>query len=177
MFEFRKKVKSVLLVFIFLFLFLVFFFISSWFIYKGALIRNDVLEKQPYNPNSGLNSPEEREWIRCHSQTIRLQSKDGLWLNTYEMTPYHPSHTWVIVVHGYRIDALSLDFIRLFYEKGFNVLAPDLKSHGKSEGQYIGMGFKDKEKLVIQGAGHVMSHKVNPSLYWQTVCGFIKRYG
>lgn len=27
---------------------------------------------------------------------------------------------------------------------GFNILAPDARGHGKSEGDYIGMGYKDR---------------------------------
>lgn len=38
---------------------------------------------------------------------------------------------------------------RNFYEKGYNVLTPDLRGHGKSEGDYIGMGWHDSLDLLL----------------------------
>lgn len=34
----------------------------------------------------------------------------------------------------------------------------------------------EKEKLVIEGAGHGESSKVNPTLYWNTIKEFIRKY-
>ncbi len=35
-------------------------------------------------------------------------------------------------------------YIRNFYERGYNVIAPDLRGHGNSEGDYVGMGWHDR---------------------------------
>ncbi|MEG0388686.1 MAG: alpha/beta hydrolase, partial [Niameybacter sp.] len=34
----------------------------------------------------------------------------------------------------------------------------------------------EKEKLVIEGAGHAKSNKVNPELYWSTITNFLDKY-
>lgn len=39
-------------------------------------------------------------------------------------------------------------YIRNFYEKGFHVLAPDLRGHGESDGEYIGMGWHDRLDIL-----------------------------
>lgn len=56
---------------------------------------------------------------------------------------------WAIVVHGYTGNAASMTrWIRNFHEQGFHVLAPDLRGHGNSEGEYIGMGWHDRLDML-----------------------------
>ncbi len=58
------------------------------------------------------------------------------------------SHKWAVVVHGYGGEGgLMLYAVKRFYEKGYNVLLPDLRAHGKSTGKYIGWGWRDKEDI------------------------------
>ncbi len=59
-------------------------------------------------------------------------------------------HKWAIVVHGYSGNASSMTrYVRNFYEKGYHVLAPDLRGHGDSEGDYIGMGWHDRKDMLL----------------------------
>ncbi|WP_121612525.1 alpha/beta hydrolase [Mesobacillus foraminis] len=59
-------------------------------------------------------------------------------------------HKWAIVVHGYSGNASSMTrYVRNFYEKGYHVLAPDLRGHGNSEGDYIGMGWHDRKDMLL----------------------------
>jgi len=66
------------------------------------------------------------------------------------------SSKWAIVVHGYTSKAANMTrYVRNFYEQGYNVLAPDLRGHGDSEGDYIGMGWHDRLDL-LQWIGQVI---------------------
>ena len=70
------------------------------------------------------------------------------------------NNKWAIVVHGYTANAASMTrWVRKFHEKGYNVLAPDLRGHGNSEGDYIGMGWHDRLDL-LQWIDEII--KVNP---------------
>ena len=41
-----------------------------------------------------------------------------------------------------------IDYAKQFYERGYNVLLLDLRGHGKSEGNYIGMGWYDRLDVI-----------------------------
>ena len=58
---------------------------------------------------------------------------------------------WAIVVHGYRDTNQSgyvQDMVRHYYDAGFNVLTPDLRASGQSEGDYVGMGWLDRLDIL-----------------------------
>ena len=67
--------------------------------------------------------------------TLTIRSFDKLNLTGYEYMNEQSSHKWAIVVHGYNGRASEMTkYIRNFYEQGYNVIAPDLRGHGNSEG-------------------------------------------
>lgn len=85
------------------------------------------------------------EWFESNSKEDYIESFDHLKLHYYIVKNRIPTNKWIIIAHGYNSHALkhSLDALN-FYNMGFNILAPDARGHGKSEGDYIGMGYKDR---------------------------------
>ena len=76
-----------------------------------------------------------------------IESYDKLQLHSYVVS--QNSNKWAIVVHGYGGSGkLMSDKSKYFYDMGYNVLIPDLRGHGKSEGTYIGMGWKDRLDII-----------------------------
>jgi fermentation-respiration switch protein FrsA (DUF1100 family) len=52
----------------------------------------------------------------------------------------------VILAHGYRGSNEQMPGItKFYYEQGFNILKPDARGHGESEGDYIGYGWHDRK--------------------------------
>jgi hypothetical protein len=71
----------------------------------------------------------------------------------------------VIILHGWQDESLSMmsDAVA-YYNKGYSVFVPDLRSHGKSEGRYIGMGVNDR-KDIIAWINHLDSISKTETVY------------
>ncbi len=85
--------------------------------------------------------------FKRHGKDSWIINEDGYRLHSYEMN--QNSHQWLIAVHGYMgegKDQLSVG--NRFYEQGYQVLIPDLRGHGQSEGTSIGMGAWDSDDIV-----------------------------
>ena len=83
-------------------------------------------------------------WLDNHSQEVEIISRDGLKLKGYEVKNGENNPKWAIIVHGYLGSGSDLvKFAKHFIELGYNALIIDLRAHGKSEGEYIGMGWLD----------------------------------
>lgn len=81
--------------------------------------------------------------------TLEMTSRDGLTLNAYLVLQPESSDLWVIAAHGYTGNGLQMAWTgKWFYEQGYNVLMPDARGHGESEGDYIGMGWDERIDMV-----------------------------
>lgn len=79
-----------------------------------------------------------------------IKSKDGLNLHAefYESTS--PSHNWVICVHGYKGCLGNIRcYGKNYHAAGYNVLLPENRTTGKSEGKYVGMGWLEKNDVML----------------------------
>ena len=70
-----------------------------------------------------------------------LESFDGLKLYAKKFSPAEPSNNWAILIHGYGRDGtFAYDYAEEYLKRGWNVLVPDLRAAGHSEGEFITMG-------------------------------------
>lgn len=75
-------------------------------------------------------------------------STDGLKLSAIYL-PATDSHKTAIVAHGYMGNAETMaNYAKMFHDLGYNVLVPDARGHGKSEGDYIGFGWHERKDYV-----------------------------
>ena len=82
-------------------------------------------------------------------QDASIINRDGLKLQAKYRMQDTPTHKWIISIHGYKDShRFMLPYGAVFYRKGYHVLLPDNRSHGASEGKYIGMGWRDKEDIA-----------------------------
>ena len=59
------------------------------------------------------------------------------------------SNKTVIIAHGYRGDALQMGpWARIYYDLGYNILAPDASGHGESGGETIDFGWLEKDNYL-----------------------------
>lgn len=85
---------------------------------------------------------------RVEAQTVRTTARDGLWLEgRYYAKP--GSHRWAIVIHGYHGSSANMTgYAQRYYDAGYQVLTPDLRACGGSEGAYVGMGWLDRLDML-----------------------------
>ncbi len=89
------------------------------------------------------------EWVETvEVNNVSIQSYDNLKLNAIEYRK-EDSDKWIIMVHGYTSSNQSMVNRAVHYgEKGYNVLLPNNRAHGDSEGTYIGMGWLDRLDII-----------------------------
>ena len=78
-----------------------------------------------------------------------IQAADGLLL-WGAVAPGAPDcHRWAICVHGYHDTYESMGAVARWYnDRGWNVLLPDQRGHGNSEGAYVGWGYDERLDVV-----------------------------
>jgi pimeloyl-ACP methyl ester carboxylesterase len=61
----------------------------------------------------------------------------------------HTRANWIICIHGYSGCASNMaDYMDHFIGQGYNVLAIDLRGHGRSGGAYYGLGVLDQKDIL-----------------------------
>ena len=84
------------------------------------------------------------------NQSLTILSKDGLRLNATHFSPDVPGHHWAILVHGYgRDQRYAWDYATPYLAQGYNVLTPDLRASGTSEGTYLTMGARESDDILL----------------------------
>ena len=125
-----------------------------------------------YMLSYSLSPEEERtDTARCFHRLIERHPEIQSWMDSLRMCgglrdtfvlmpsgerhhayyiPHTQGHPIAIVLHGWRNCAIDfMHFGHIFHQQmGCNVLLPDLHAHGLSEGNVIGMGWKERHDVL-----------------------------
>lgn len=89
-----------------------------------------------------------KAWLRAQTalEEVEIRSGDGLRLHGYFLPAPQPTNKIVLAVHGYKCDGLKEWglYADYYHRRGYHLLMPDNRAHGKSEGRYIGFGWLDR---------------------------------
>lgn len=116
-----------------------------FFAVPGYFYRLTVARKPTCVFNSG-----ELNWLDTRPvEELWLDARDGLKLHAWYV-PAPGAAATAILVHGYTGEGRQNGYMaRIFHDKfGMNVLLPDARGHGQSQGDYIGFGWPERLDLL-----------------------------
>ena len=118
---------------------------GALYMYKSFFSRKHApaAEFDAYNEFPELK---ERLFTERSHEEWTLNAFDGLTLKAHYFSA--DSHVYAIIMHGYSSTYCSmLPQAIHFLEKGYNLLMPEQRGHGGSEGDYFGFGFHEHYDL------------------------------
>lgn len=118
---------------------------------KDLVFKNDNSTKTNQDETSGVKNTNSEKWLfeRSNYEDLFITSEDNLKLHNYLIKNKVTSNKWAIVVHGYTSQGkLMASYAEEFYKMGYNIIIPDLRGHGQSEGNYIGMGWDERLDII-----------------------------
>lgn len=131
-------------------MFVAIFAVTTIIICVGCLVGNYFVNfalkrenNQPPPATANIADPNLKAPARPNfeSEIWTIKSADGLTLHATYFLPENASHKWAILVHGYgRDQTFAYDYAEEYLKHGYNVLTPDLRACGTSEGIYMTMG-------------------------------------
>ncbi len=125
---------------------LIILLIIAYILIKLSFVRDDKLDTTPAWKEYIDANQKGREFIySLKYQDLYIQSFDNLKLHAI-FVPNKQSNKTIICVHGYKAKDGLYDFgqsAKFLYSTGYNILFVDDRSHGLSQGKYIGFGVLD----------------------------------
>ncbi len=93
----------------------------------------------------------EKKWLfKKGYDKVEITSEDGLKLKGILVYAPESSKKTVLAIHGYKNCGINeySSYVRMYHEMGFNVLVPDDRGHGESDGKYITFAWWDRRDCI-----------------------------
>ena len=113
----------------------------NWFVEED-------IKKTPYGPHYQNILQGDRFLKEHNAREISITSYDGLRLSGMYVPAANPKGT-ILLAHGYRSNKL-VDFglvFQFYHSKDMNILLPDQRAHGKSQGRFITFGVNESRDM------------------------------
>ncbi|TSO25975.1 alpha/beta hydrolase [Lactobacillus sp. LL6] len=92
----------------------------------------------------------QKKWYYAEKkQKWYMMSADGKYKLDANYIPNNKSNKTVVLLHGYMNNKNTMaPYAFLYHKLGYNVLLPDARAHGESQGKYIGYGWIEKSDVA-----------------------------
>lgn len=104
--------------------------------------KNSLFERNADN----INLKTGYKWYdTTYKQEVTIKNRKGKTLHAMEFRNPENTNVWAVVLHGWTNVKRELSSYAMeYYNRGFNVLIPDLRGHGNSESKFVSMGWLDR---------------------------------
>jgi fermentation-respiration switch protein FrsA (DUF1100 family) len=119
------------------------------YFYRVAFIPS---EKSFLSTKQSASEKAARAWLKRVNHSVwheRAVGKPAWQLKAWYVPAAKATDKTIVVAHGYMNTHEDMaEYIRMFHEAGYNVLAPDDRGHGASAGNYVGYGWADRRDYL-----------------------------
>lgn len=133
--------------------------VSGTLISKDMMIRGGngsrkCLAEMKVSGASGVNKTKAQKkvekWLdKVEREKLTLETDDKSILVARQIITDPNSDKWVVILHGYNGTMEDVYDIAMNYaDNGYNILTPDLRGNGESEGAFLGMGWTDRLDII-----------------------------
>ena len=122
---------------------------ASFYFFHVAQVRGDKsFISHAATPQTSPVYQDEKDFLKLDKENLSLKN-DGLNLKAWYVPAENKTDKTVIVVHGFNGSKEQMAaYGMLFHKLGYNVLMPDNRANGASDGTLIGYGVTDKCDLT-----------------------------
>ncbi|WP_081165766.1 alpha/beta hydrolase [Lactococcus garvieae] len=118
----------------------------TYYFYNIAYVRDETPVSQVKSTSKNYSLVTQFDKLEKENLTL---NNDGLKLKAWYVPAEKKTNKTVIVVHGFRQNKEAMrQYAQLFHDLGYNVLMPDNRAAGESEGQLITYGYSDKKDII-----------------------------
>ena len=145
---FKSKKRTVLSIVALLIIMLILINSGASMYFSFALFKKNGWEKfEEYSYGEKLK--DNSDWISDRSEKIQIENAAGECVTALKIKNEHISHSYIIICHQYGGSPESMeDYVKHFYDLGFNIILPYMRGHGDSTYKAVSFGWNDSSDIV-----------------------------
>lgn len=135
--------------------FLLITLLFGYIIFQNAIVRpkkKRVQTKEIYIKRQKAREENNEKFFARKPEDVSIQAIDGLTLRGWFLPSEKPTKRYVLFSHGHKCngpDEFSL-MVPFYHDQlGYNILMPDHRAHGRSDGKYMGFGALDHKDMRL----------------------------
>lgn len=144
---FKSKKRAIIFIISLVIILVVLANVCASAFFSFAMFKKDGWKKfEEYSYGEQLK--ENSEWISEKGEKTEIENADGKNISALEITNEHISHSYVVICHQYGGTPFAMEeYVKHFYEMGFNILLPYMRGHGNSLYNDVSFGWEDSSDI------------------------------
>ena len=133
--------------------------IGGFLLARGYIVRGrcgdrqclaSMTESSAVTENKLTEKENVKEWLKeVTREKLNMEADDEKILVARKIVTDENSKRWAVLLHGFGGSMEDMYDVAMHYAKeGYNILLPDLRANGESEGSMIGMGWLDRLDVI-----------------------------